>query len=192
MPKYRHLTKCRRRKFGRDSMISLCGARREEVGLEYDARGRSVAERIRPFVHLLFACDEAVYDTATDRWVLTHPWHAVSLPPEASFPFRSDEFWVSSQLTDGLGKFELGVELRHLLDDQPPRVIGWSRIDSFSFSGANRLAATDTAFPLRHVPFREAGLYEIRILADGDVPDSWEPLPGLTYEFRVLDRRPIV
>ena len=50
----------------------------------------------------------------------------------------------------------------------------------------------DTAFALRHVPFREPGVYEIRVLADGDEPGSWMPLTGTTYELQILDSREIL
>jgi hypothetical protein len=113
------------------------------------------------------------------------------LPSEASFPFRSEEFWVYAQLTGGLGEFEIAVEMRHLVDNRPARVVGWSRVTPVDFPAGNRLVAIDAAFPLRGVPFREPGLYEIRVLADGEVPDSWEPLQGV-FEFRVLDGRQVV
>lgn len=151
-----------------------------------------MGERIRPIVHLLFACDDAACDLRTDRWVLTNPWSAVTLPPGATFPFRAEEFWVYVQLTDGLGPFDMAVEIRHLVDSGPPRVVGWSPVTRLEFPNEGRLLAIDTAFALRGIPFREAGVYEIRVLADGDEPDSWAPLAGATFELRVLDRRTVI
>ena len=151
-----------------------------------------MAERIRPVVHLLFACDDAVCDLQTGRWTLSNPWHAVTLPPGATFPFRADEFWVYVQLAGGLGSFDLAVEIRRLVDDGPPRVVGWSPVSRIEFPADARLLAIDTAFALRRVPFREPGLYEIRVLADGDGPGGWAPLAGATFVLRVLDRRTVV
>jgi hypothetical protein len=152
----------------------------------------AVGERIRPVVHLLFACDAAERDAGTDRWILTNPWSTVALPPGATFPFRAEEFWVYAQFTGVIGEFELAVEMRHLVDNQSPRVVGWSPVARIVFPAGGRLLAIDTAFALRGVPFREPGVYEIRALADGDDPGSWAPLAGTTFELRVLDRRTVV
>src|SRR5207245_222412 len=122
----------------------------------------------------------AVYDLRTDRWMLTNPWSTVALPPGAKFPFRAEELWVYVQLTDGLGEFDLAVEMRHLVDDHPARVVGWSPVTKLEFPATGRLLAIDTAFAMRGVPFREPGMYEIRVFADGDDPDSWLPLAGAT------------
>jgi hypothetical protein len=150
-----------------------------------------VADRIRPVVHLLFACDDAVFNLELERWGLTAPWHTVTLPPEVSFPFRAEEFWVYAQLTGGLGEFELGVELRHLVDDGQPRVVGWGRVATVEFPAAERLQAADMVFSLGNMPFREPGIYEIRVLSD-DEPGEWVILAGVTFEFRVLDGRTVV
>jgi len=151
-----------------------------------------MAERIRPVVDLLFACDDARYDLESERWVLTNPWYAVTLPPGAAFPFVAEEFWVYAQLADGLGQFDLAVEMRHLVNDGPPRVMGWSPVTRLPFRVGDRLDAIKTAFALRRVPFREPGVYEIRVLAEGDHPGRWEPLTGVTFQLRVLDRREVV
>ena len=150
-----------------------------------------MAGRNHPVVHLLFACDNAVYNLELERWGLTAPWHVVTLPPEVSFPFRADEFWVYAQLTGGLGQFELAVELRHLVDDGPPRAVGWGRVATVEFPAAERLQAADMVFSLGNMPFREPGIYEIRVLSD-DEPGEWVILAGVTFEFRVLDGRTVV
>lgn len=151
-----------------------------------------MAARILPLVRLLFACDEAVCEIDTQRWVLTNPWSLVTVPPGAAFPFRAEEFWVYVQLTDGLGQFELAVEMRQRVHDQSLRVVGWSSITRLEFPGAPRLLMIDTAFGLKHVPFREPGVHEIRILADGDEPGNWVPLAGTTYELQILDSRRVL
>lgn len=94
-----------------------------------------------------------------------------------------------AQLTDGLGAFELAIEMRHVTDDQRLRVVGWSPVTRVEFARGDRLQTIDTVFALRHVPFREPGLYEIRVLADSDAPDGWAPLAGATCELRILDSR---
>jgi hypothetical protein len=96
------------------------------------------------------------------------------------------------QLAGGRGRFEFAVEMRQLFDDGPPRVVGWSPVTRLEFPEGERLLAIDTAFVLRRIPFREAGVYDIRVLADGDDPGSWVPLAGATCELRVLDRRRVI
>lgn len=96
------------------------------------------------------------------------------------------------QLTDGVGQFELAVEMRQRVHDQSLRVVGWSSVTRLEFPASPRLLMIDTAFALRHVPFREPGVYEIRVLADGDEPGSWMPLTGTTYELQILDSREIL
>ncbi len=112
---------------------------------------------------------------------MTQSLSLVTLPPGATFPFRAEEFWVYAQLTDGLGQFELAVEMRQRVHDQSLRVVGWSSVTRLEFPSTPRL-----------LPFREPGVYEIRILADSDEPGSWVPLAGSTYELQLLDSRNVL
>src|SRR5438552_12480932 len=95
----------------------------------------AVVNRIRPLVRLLFACDDATWEVDGERWVLTKPWHVVTLPPGATFPFRAEEVWVYAQLSDGLGAFDLAIEMRQLRDDEVPRLVGWSPVTRAEFPG---------------------------------------------------------
>jgi hypothetical protein len=141
-----------------------------------------MADAILPTVRLMFACDEPLIDLADSKWVLKHPWSVVRLPAGASFPFRHGELWVYAQLTDGVGVFDVAAEMCQVMDDGSHRWIGRTETTRLDFPGGQQLLAFDMAFRLRKAPFRSAGIYEFRMVAEGEV------LPGVTASIRVLDR----
>ena len=119
--------------------------------------------------------------------MLRNPWGTVELPPGERFPFRVAEMWVYAQFVDGLGTFDLAVELLRVVDDDSRRSIGTSAATRIEFPGGEQLSIRGSAFGLKRVPFREAGLYELRAVAVTDAGS--EVLAGQTAEVRVLDRR---
>lgn len=139
-----------------------------------------MAEGVPPRVRLLFLCDGAQLDPSDQKWILKHPWSVVRLPPGASFPFRVEELWAYVQLTDGVGRFDLMLEMRQLMDDGTRRTVGSSKSTTLEFSAGNQLLAADDVFHWKKVPFREAGLYEFCVTTEG------QELQGTTFELRVL------
>jgi hypothetical protein len=139
---------------------------------------------VLPQVRLIFACDAAWRDPRTGQWVLNHPWSVRLLPAGASFPFRLPECWVYAQFSEGVGAFDLAVAMSLVHVNGARTVLGWSntRVQAI-FPGGRQLLTVDTAFHLTRLPFRQEGLYEFRVVADG------QPLAGRTAEVRVLDRR---
>jgi hypothetical protein len=150
-----------------------------------------MADRVMPIVHLIFPCDDAVIDLADGKWVLRNPQAITYLPPGASFPFRESELWVYAQLTGGLGRWELAVEVRQKRDDGSYRFVGIGATTELEFEPGPRLVVEATAFGFRNLPFREEGLYEFRVIAQmGDaVAPTYEALSGPVAELRKLDRR---
>ena len=142
-----------------------------------------MAASVFPVVKLLFACDTAFADPMDAKWVLKNPWSVVMLPPGATFPFRAEDFRVYAHLTDGLGEFEVSVQLRHLRDDDTFRTTG-SRQDrnTVVFSRRGQSVLIDVVFEFKNAPFREAGRYEFCVVANGQVGS------GQTAALRVLDR----
>jgi hypothetical protein len=130
----------------------------------------------------MFACDEAVIDLGDAKWVLKHPWSVVRLPAGASFPFRHEELWVYAQLTDGVGVFDLAAELCQVMDNGTRRWVGTTGTTRIEFPGGQQLLAFDMAFRLKKAPFRGPGIYEFRMVAEGEL------LPGMTAEIRVFER----
>lgn len=140
-----------------------------------------MADRVLPIVRLMFPCDEAVIDLAEMTWELKNPWFEIAIPSGAKFPFRHNNSWVYAQLTDGLGSFGVRVEMRQLMDDGGRRTIGTSGPTRMEFRADRRLFALATAFELKSVPFREAGLYEFYLIAD-----EGDQMEGQTAVIRVL------
>jgi hypothetical protein len=137
--------------------------------------------RVLPSVPLLFPCERIEVEEADAQVVVLNPLAAVALPPGASFPFNVDELWVYAQLTDGVGTFQVAVEMRQRLDDGTERVVGRTTPVTIPFPGGGQLGVIDAAFCLTDVPIDEPGLYEFRVLADDD------ELEGHTPTLRMLD-----
>lgn len=143
-----------------------------------------MADRVLPIVRLLFPCDAATFDTASGRWTLTNPWAVLMLPTGATFPFDHGHLWLYAQLTEGVGAFNLGAELRLVLPDgSRPVVESWTNLMPVQFPGGQQLQVFDTAFRLTEVPFERSGIYEFGLLG------NYAPLQGRTVQFRVLDGR---
>lgn len=85
-----------------------------------------MADRVLSTVRLLFACDSVARDEVEEKWILKNPWSIVALPEGASFPFDAEEIWLYAQLAEGIGEFQLAVEVRQLRDDGAERKIGRS------------------------------------------------------------------
>lgn len=71
-------------------------------------------DRVLPIVRLFFVCAEAVFELEEEVWSLKAPLHTVKFPPGIKGNFRQEELWLYAQLTDGLGDFNLSVQLQHL------------------------------------------------------------------------------
>jgi len=122
-----------------------------------------MANRVLPKVRLFFPCDSATLDPADNKWVLKNPWHTVGLPPGASFPFRVVEIWLYAQLTDGIGDFQLSVQLR---DSESQTILGTSPPTQREFVGGNQWAVIEEVFHMTMIPFPRANLYEFKLLAN--------------------------
>ena len=114
--------------------------------------------------------------------IVLNPWAAVTLPEGVSFPIDLEELWVFAQLTDGVGTFQLSIEMRQRLDDGTERPVGESSWTTLAFPGGGQLGVHDAIFRMTDVPFDEPGLYEFRVLADG------EELDGPVSVLRVFDQ----
>jgi hypothetical protein len=140
-----------------------------------------MANRILPRALLLFACDDAVRRESDRKWVLYNPWSVVALPSGARFPFDLQEMWLYAQLTEGVGEFELHVEMRLVELDGGRKLIHRGKPIRLEFPTGNQLHVLDAVFHLTKIPFDEAGLYEFQVWAPHVV------LEGPTALIRVLD-----
>lgn len=135
-----------------------------------------------PIVRMLIPCEAAWHAPEDEKWVLQSPWSVVRLPEGASFPFRKDEFCVYSQLSDGLGEFEISIEFRHVQEDESRRTVGWTKTTIVEFKRGPQPILLECVFQFRDAPFREPGLYEFRVAANGRL------LEGEIARLRVWDR----
>jgi hypothetical protein len=67
----------------------------------------------QPVVRFFFACDSAVCDLKDFKWAIRNPWHTVKMPRGIQKGHGQQELWLYAQLSDGLGTFDLGIELQY-------------------------------------------------------------------------------
>jgi hypothetical protein len=150
-----------------------------------------MAERLMPFVRLIFPVREASIDLADQTWELRDPLAIMYVPHGGRFPFLDEiGLCVYAQLVGGLGRCEVAIEMRQKRDDGTYRFVGIGATTSLEFEAGPRLAVKATAFGFRRVPFREEGLYEFRVIAridEGTSTPIYQALNGPVAELRVLD-----
>lgn len=122
-----------------------------------------MADRVPPIVRLFFPCDSAVLDLADLKWQLTNPWHTVAMPAGVREKFGQKVIWLYAQLTDGVGEFNLTVELRN---HDTGEFVGRSRPEWWDFLGGDQLTVHEVVFKMTNVPFPTPGLYMFRLLTN--------------------------
>jgi hypothetical protein len=140
-----------------------------------------MADRVLPKVSLIFPCSEAVYDLDPEWWTLSDPWTVVLYPPGVHGNFDVPGFAVYAHLTDGVGEFELHIEMRYLPEREQPVLVGRGSATRIEFPGGDQLLARDMVFEMRNVPFDRPGDYEFSIWA------NHVQLPGSAARMRVVD-----
>jgi len=113
---------------------------------------------VKPIVRLFFPCEDAVLDMEDGAWTLRNPLHTVSLPPGVT---GVGEIWLYAQLTEGVGTFNLSVEMRN---EEGIRIGKRSPPSNRNFPGG--VAVVEEVFHLVNVPFPRPGLYEFVLLAN--------------------------
>ena len=119
-----------------------------------------MAVLVKPIVRLFFACDEAVLDMEDEKWTLKNPWHTVAMPQGVAEDFCQEEIWFYAQLTEGVGTFNLSVELR----DEAGLRVGRSKPSIREFPGG--MVMVEEVFQLTKMEFARPGLYEFVLLAN--------------------------
>jgi hypothetical protein len=148
-----------------------------------------MANRVAPKVRLLFACDDAK-QLSDGKWVLTNPWAVLDFPPGVA---RLDEpkMWFYVQLAEGVGEFELSLQMRYFEADGTWSIIGRGKNPTrMDFRGTEQLRVLKRALSLTNVPFEKPGIYEFRLVAI-NCPEHGQTtvLEGQTALIRVLDGR---
>ena len=151
-----------------------------------------MADRVMPFARLIFPVRGALLDLADEKWLLRDPLVMAQPPRGKPFPFRMPQLAVFVQLTGGLGRWEIGMEVRQRRDEGSYRFVGISPMEPIEFESGPRLMVKATAFLFKKLPFKEEGLYEFRVVAqtsDDSATPTYEVLNGPVAELRVLDHR---
>lgn len=142
-----------------------------------------MADRVFPTVRLLFPCQQADHNRNENRVLILNPLSVTGNPPGEPFPLDVGTIWVYAQVTDGVGRFALSVEMRRVYDDETPaEVISTSGAEVRDFPGGGQLNVEDVAFQMTDVPIDAPGLYEFRLLADGRELDGAAILRVLDQE----------
>lgn len=117
---------------------------------------------VRQFVPCLgLTCDTAV---TPNRYTLIDPFYVIRPPAELGYPYRHDELWVFSQLTNAVGPHDLTIDLSWDLDTEV-RPLRTFRV----LMGPDRLGVRNFAVRVRRVPFRRPGIYEFRLSSAGQL-----------------------
>ena len=149
-----------------------------------------MADSVLPSVRILLPCDDAIFDLADQAWSLKNPLGTLQLPSGATFPYRVENMAVYAQFVGGLGAFDVAVEMLRWDIDGSKKLIGTSAVTRYEFFHGQQLLTLATAFQLKMVPFRFAGIYEFRAVAT--TAGRSQLLSGQSAELRVLDRRSTV
>jgi hypothetical protein len=140
-----------------------------------------------PYVRVLFLCEEATYSIEKDRWVLTHPFTVVELPPDATFPFEVMKLNLYANLADSRYDVNFVVEVRHIewslnTSRESATIVWHSKPEPYATPG-DPLIAFDQVFHLKNVPFDKPGVYEFALM------HNHLSLPGATFRLNVLDQK---
>src|SRR5262249_7623108 len=136
---------------------------------------------ILPIVRILIPCEHVAIRPQGNKWILTDPWAVVGLPPGASFPFFVPALSLYAQLTDGVGQFDLTVEMRRIREDESREVISRGQTVTVHFPSGQQLAVIDIAFLLEDLFFVSPGLYEFVVVT------NHTELQGQSALLRVFD-----
>jgi hypothetical protein len=105
----------------------------------------------------------------------------VALPEGKTFPFKATRLKVFVQLAEGIGTFDIGIEMRLILANGGRQIIGRTPTLRLEFPEHERLFTRDVDFDFENVPFRMAGIYEYAAMA------NHAQCPGATAGSNVLD-----
>ncbi len=136
-----------------------------------------MADRVLPMVRLFFPCEDAALDIESAAWILTEPLHTVWIPRESLGRFSVNDLWLCAQLTDGVGEFNLSVEMRNEAGIR----VGRSKPSRQAFPGGEQLAVLEVVFHLKDVPIHQPGIHEFRVVAN-----HADDLHGGVVSLRVL------
>lgn len=117
------------------------------------------AHKPLPQCKAFLICKKVGVDDATGEFSLSKLINTLRFP---AFPAEAGPFAIFLQLYDGIGRYELSVELRDLADD-----ISVARASFSSLDFPERLVKMELALPITSLRLPRPGRYEIAVLFDG-------------------------
>ncbi len=123
----------------------------------------------RPVVRLFVICAKAELNASAEVYTLVDPMVVVQMPPGRVTGHVQGELYLYLQLADGLGEFEVCVEMwsDHAGPEYEGKPIVRSQVVRQEFP--HKLTVVEMAFKLDQVPFPKPALYEFVVRADGEV-----------------------
>jgi hypothetical protein len=121
--------------------------------------GKNAAPKPLPQCKAFLICEEAEIDDITGQFNLYNVVNWLSLP---DFPGETPPLASYLQLYDGIGRYDLSIELRNLADDTSVTAENFSYLDF-----PERLAKMELVLPIDSVRLPRPGRYELAILFDG-------------------------
>ena len=116
-----------------------------------------------PKCKAILLCERLIVDAQTGTASIICVFNALSVP---RLPGRTRPFQVYLHLTNGIGRYNIVVEIHDLRKDE---IIG--RGSGLGIAFTNRLEAIQFAIPVPSLPIVHDGAYDLVVLADGQEID---------------------
>jgi hypothetical protein len=118
-----------------------------------------------PVIRHFIACDRIEVTPGSSQYSLVNVIHAIKLLPGATYPRIHPELSLFVQMTDGRGKHAFQIQLVFVDDDQSTYLSEPVILDL----GNDPLTVHGWPIRLKNVLFARPGLYEFRLLFEGQV-----------------------
>jgi hypothetical protein len=116
-----------------------------------------------PACKALLLCDHTIIEAGSGKVSIIGSFTNFILP---SFPGRTLPFTAFVQLADGIGRYEIQVEIHDLRDDMV-----LARSPKMMIEFAERLTKINICLPVPPLPLAHAGKYDVVFLAKGQEID---------------------
>lgn len=126
-------------------------------------RIRSRGRKPPPKCKALLLCDKTIVEAITGKTSIIGVFDRFNV---LEFPGRTAPFTVFLQLTDGIGRYDVVIEVHDLQNDQ---VLG--RGSGIGLTWPEKLLKMNLMLPVPPVPITHAGVYDLVVFANGQEID---------------------
>jgi hypothetical protein len=127
------------------------------------AKKQPKGRRPPPKCKAILLCDQTIVEAVTGKTSVIGIFDSWTF---AQFPSLTRPFMCFLQLTDGIGKYAMSVEVHDL---QADKIIAQARIPEIAFP--DRSQKVNLMIPVPPLPLGHAGSYDFVVLADGQEID---------------------